>query len=207
VPATAIFPAAVQVNAPVGINIITPPPLDIGAAAVIFTTAVVPEINVICVVGAIVVALAIVGAAAFVALKLLNTRLVPVAAPITGVTNVGVFANTAEPVPVSSVKAVRKFVLLGEAKNVATPVAKPLMPVATGKPVQLVRVPLAGVPSTGVTNVELVNNNALVTCFVVPPWTIGKTSVVAAAVAAGKAVIAMVAMLVVSCVNVKTLTR
>jgi hypothetical protein len=40
----------------------------------------------------------------------------------------------------------------------------------------------------------------------VPPWTIGKTSVAAAAVAMGREVIAMVAMLVVSCVNVKTLT-
>jgi hypothetical protein len=42
--------------------------------------------------------------------------------------------------------------------------------------------------------------------LVVPDCTIGKTSVVAAAVAAGREVIAMVAMLVVSCVNVKTLT-
>jgi len=60
----------------------------------------------------------------------------------------------------------------------------------------LVNVPLCGVPSTGVTKVELVNNSALVTCFVVPPWTIGKTSVVAAEVATGRAEIAMVAMLV-----------
>jgi hypothetical protein len=41
----------------------------------------------------------------------------------------------------------------------------------------------------------------------VPPCTIGKTSVVAAAVAAGSAVIAMVAMLVVSCVNIEPLPR
>ena len=201
-----MFPAAVQVNAPVGINVIVPPPVEIGAAAVIFTTAVVPETNAIGVVGAIVVALAIVGAAALTALKLLSERLVPVAAPIIGVTNVGVVANTAEPVPVSSVKAVRKLVLLGVAKNVAMPVANPLTPVAIGKPVQLVKVPLAGVPSVGVTNVELVNSSALVTCLVVPPCTIGKTSVVAAAVATGRDEIAIVAMLVVSCVNVKTLT-
>ena len=127
------------------------------------TTAVVPEIKVICLVGAIVVALAIVGAAAFVALKLLNTRLVPVAAPITGVVNT--------------------------------------MPVL----VQALMLPLATVPSAGVTSVALVNNNALVTCLVVPDCTIGKTSVTAAAVAAGREVIAMVAMLVVSCVNVESL--
>ena len=205
-PARAIFPAVVHVNMPVGINVIVPPPVEIGAAAVIVTTAVVPEIKTIGVVGAIVVALAIVGAAAVTALKLLNERLVPVAAPRTGVTKVGVFANTAEPVPVSSVNAVRRLALLGVAKNVATLVPKPLTPVATGKPVQLVKVPLAGVPSTGATKVELVNNNALVTCLVVPDCTIGKTSATAAAVATGREVIAMVAMLVVSCVNVKALT-
>lgn len=208
---------------------IVPPPVEIGAAAVIVTTAVVPETKAIRVVGAMVVALAMVGAAALTALKPLNEMLVPVAAPMTGVTSVGVVANTAEPVPVSSVKAVRKLALLGVAKKVAIPVPKPLTPVKTGSPVQLVKVPLVGVPNTGVTitilvlvqalmlplatvpkagvtNVELVNNNALVTCFVVPPWTIGKTSVVAAAVAAGKSDIAMVAMLIISCVNVKPLT-
>ena len=185
---------------------IVPPPVEIGAAAVIFTTAVVPETKTIGVVGAIVVALAMVGAAALTALKPLNERLVPVAAPMTGVTNVGVFANTAEPVPVSSVNAVRKFALDGVVKNVATPVPKLDTPVAIGKPVQLAKLPLAGVPSAGATKVELVNSSALVTCLVVPPWTIGKTSVVAAAVAEGREVIAMVAMLVVSCVNVKALT-
>lgn len=151
-------------------------------------------------------ALAIVGAAALAALKPLNERLVPVAAPMTGVTRVGVVANTAEPVPVSSVKAVRKLALVGVVKKVATPVPKLLTPVAIGKPVQLVKVPLAGVPSAGATNVELVNSCALLSCFVVPPCTIGKTSVMAAAVAAGRAEIAMVAILVVSCVNVKALT-
>ena len=191
---------------PVGINVIAPPPAEIGVAAVIVTIAATPEINTIGVVGVIVAALAIVGAAALTALKLLSTRLVPVAAPITGVTSVGVVANTADPVPVSSVNAERKFALDGDVKNVATLAPKLLMPVATGRPVQLAKTPLAGVPSAGVTNVALVNNSALVTCFVVPPWTIGKTSVVAAAVAAGRDVIAMVAMLVVSCVNVKALT-
>jgi len=201
-----MFPAAVQVNAPVGINVIVPPPVEIGAAAVIFTIAVVPETKTIGVVGAMVVALAIVGAAALTALKPLSERLVPVAAPMTGVANVGDVANTAAPVPVSSVKAARKLALLGVVKNVDIPEPKPLTPVATGKPVQLVKVPLAGVPSTGATSVELVNNSALVTCLVVPDCTIGKTSVTAAAVAAGRDVIAMVAMLIVSCVNVESLT-
>ena len=282
VPATAMFPAVVQVNAAVGNKVIVPPPNEIGVAAVTVSIAAVPEINTMGVVGAMVVALAMVGAAAVTALKLLKRMLVPVAAPSTGVTSVGVVANTAtpvpvssvnaaskfaevkepkdaalptevtmpvklalvvtllavklvavpvmfvptnadgvpnagvtsvgevaktaEPVPVSSVRAVRKLALLGVAKNVATLVPKPLTPVATGKPVQLVNKPLAGVPNAGVTKVELVNNKALVTCFVVPPCTIGKTSVVAAAVATGKAEIAIVAMLIISCKNVKTLT-
>lgn len=95
VPATAMFPAVVQVNAPVGINVIVPPPAEIGAAAVMVTTAVVPETKAIGVVGAMVVALATVGAAVLTALKLLNTRLVPVAAPITGVIKVGVLEKPA----------------------------------------------------------------------------------------------------------------
>ena len=82
----------------------------------------------------------------------------------------------------------------------------PVTPVVKGNPVALVRVPLAGVPNAGVTKVELVNNKAFVTCFVVPPCTMGKTSDVAAAVATGKAEIAIVAMLIISCKNVKTLT-
>jgi hypothetical protein len=246
------LPAVVQVNAPVGIRVIVPPPVEIGTAAVIVTTAVVPEIKVMGAVGAIVVALAIVGAAALTALKPLNERLVPVAAPRTGVIKVGVFEKTNVPAPVSSVTAAAKLALVGVAKNVAMPEPSPLMPVETGSPVQLVKAPLVGVPNTGVTitilvlvqalmsplatvpntgvtitilvlvqalmlplatvpkagatNVELVNSSALVTFFVVPPWTIGKTSVVAAAVAAGKADIAMVAILVISCVNVKPLT-
>ena len=100
-----MLPAAVQVNAPVGINVIVPPPVEIGAAAVMVTTAAVPEINTIGVVGAMVAALAIVGAAALTALKPLNEILVPVAAPRTGVTSVGVVAKTADPVPVSFVSA------------------------------------------------------------------------------------------------------
>ena len=67
VEARAMFPAVVVVNIPVGINVICPPANDIGDGAVIVAIAVVPETNAICVVGAIVVALAIVGAAAPVA--------------------------------------------------------------------------------------------------------------------------------------------
>jgi hypothetical protein len=63
------------------------------------------------------------------------------------------YSNISELSPVSSVIAARRFELLGVAKKVATPVPSPLMPVETGKPVQLVRVPLAGVPSAGVTRV------------------------------------------------------
>ena len=66
--------------------------------------------------------------------------------------------------------------------------------------------PLATVPNAGATIVALVNNSALVTCFVVPPWTIGKTSPTAAAVATGRAEIAIVAMLVVPGKNVKPLS-
>jgi hypothetical protein len=44
----------------------------------------------------------------------------------------------------------------GVAKNVATPVPKPLTPVETGRPVQLVSTPDAGVPRAGVTRVALV---------------------------------------------------
>jgi hypothetical protein len=152
-----------------------------------FTTAVVPEINTIGVVGAIVVALAIVGAAALTALKPLNARLVPVAAPITGAVNTMPLLVQALILPLATVP------------NTGAVNTMPVL-------VQALMLPLATVPNAGATSVALVNSNALVTCLVVPDCTIGKTSVVAAAVAAGREVIAMVAMLVVSCVNVKTLT-
>ena len=45
---------------------------------------------------------------------------VPVAAPIAGVTRVGVLANTKAPVPVSSVTAEIRFADDGVARNVAT---------------------------------------------------------------------------------------
>lgn len=67
--------------------------------------------------------------------------------------NVGEPANTAAPVPVSSVSAAARFALDGVARNVATPVPSPLMPVATGRPVAFVSVTEVGVPRTGVVNV------------------------------------------------------
>ena len=87
---------------------------------------------------------------------LVNVALVGV--PRMGVTNVGDVANTAAPLPVSSVKAAAKFALLGVAKKVATPVPNPETPVLIGKPVALVKVPLVGVPRIGVTRVGLVAN-------------------------------------------------
>ena len=65
----------------------------------------------------------------------------------------GLLAKTFAPVPVSSVSIAARFTLVGVARNVAAPVARPLMPVATGSPVQEARLPLEGVPSTGVTSV------------------------------------------------------
>ncbi len=82
---------------------------------------------------------------------------VPVAAPMIGVTKVGVSANTNAPVPVSSVIAEAKFALDGVAKYVATPVPNPLTPDEIGKPVPLVKVTEVGVPNIGVTKVGLVD--------------------------------------------------
>jgi energy-converting hydrogenase Eha subunit C len=85
---------------------------------------------------------------------LVNVALVGV--PRIGVTKVGLVANTNEPEPVSSETALARFALVGVAKNVATPVPKPETPVLMGKPVVLVKTPLAGVPSAGAVNVGLV---------------------------------------------------
>lgn len=86
---------------------------------------------------------------------------VPVAAPMTGVTKVGVLANTKAPDPVSSVIAVAKLELDGVAKNVATPDPNPLTPVEIGKPVPFVKVTDVGIPKIGVTNVGLVDKTKL----------------------------------------------
>lgn len=100
----------------------------------------------------------------------------------------GAFWNTSAPVPVSSVTAEARFALLGVARNVATPVPSPEIPVATGNPVQFVKVPLAGVPRTGADSVgelnvppktvgELVVGEFNVTEFSVPPLTVGADNV------------------------------
>ena len=81
-----------------------------------------------------------------------STKLVIVA-----VVSVGEVAKTASPDPVSSVNAAAKFADDGVARKVATFVPSPLTPVETGSPVQLVSVPLEGVPRTGVTSVGLVS--------------------------------------------------
>src|SRR6185312_11821649 len=80
-------------------------------------------------------------------------RVPEVGVPNTGVTKVGDVANTAAPLPVSSVIAALRLAELGVARNVETPAANPDTPVEIGNPVQLVKVPLVGVPRTGVTNV------------------------------------------------------
>ena len=85
---------------------------------------------------------------------------VAVAAPMFGVTSVGLVANTSAPEPVSSVTAAARFADVGVARNVDTPVARPLTPVLIGSPVQFVRVPDVGVPSKGVTSVGLVANTS-----------------------------------------------
>jgi hypothetical protein len=64
---------------------------------------------------------------------------------------VGELAKTSAPVPVSSVTAVMRLAEDGVAKKVATPVPKPEIPVATGRPVALVKVAADGVPRLGVT--------------------------------------------------------
>ena len=61
----------------------------------------------------------------------------------------GAVPNTNAPEPVSSVTAASKLAEDGVAKKVATFVPNPLIPVATGKPTQLVNVPETGVPIIG----------------------------------------------------------
>ena len=62
-----MFPAVVQVKAPVGIKVMEPPPCVNKVTGVIVTTAAVPLMKVVGPVGAMVVALAIVDALAVVA--------------------------------------------------------------------------------------------------------------------------------------------
>jgi hypothetical protein len=91
-----------------------------------------------------------------------------VGVPNKGVTNVGEVAKTAEPLPVSSVKAAARFALDGVARKVATPVPKPDTPVAIGRPVAFVKVALVGVPRIGVTRVGEVDKTLLPDPVLVP---------------------------------------
>jgi len=85
---------------------------------------------------------------------------VAAAAPRIGVTSVGEVAKTAEPDPVSSVRAAARFALVGVARKVDTLVPRPDTPVPIGKPVQEVKVPDVGVPRIGVTSVGEVAKTA-----------------------------------------------
>jgi hypothetical protein len=80
--------------------------------------------------------------------------------PRFGVTKTGEVANTAEPVPVSFVRAAKRLALVGVARNVATPVPNPDTPVLIGRPVAFVSTPADGVPIFGVVNTGLVANTA-----------------------------------------------
>ena len=68
---------------------------------------------------------------------------------------VGEAENTSEPVPVSPVTAAARFALVGSPRNAATRLPRPEIPVETGRPVQLVRIPEAGVPNDTPLNVLL----------------------------------------------------
>ena len=81
--------------------------------------------------------------------------------PRLGVVSTGLVENTTLPVPVSSVNADARLELDGVAKNVATPVPNPEIPVATGRPVALVNVAVEGVPRLGVVNTALAENTKL----------------------------------------------
>jgi hypothetical protein len=98
---------------------------------------------------------------------------------------VGPVANTNAPVPVSSDTTVLKLALVGVAKKVATPEPNPLIPVDTGKPVQVVNVPDTGVPNIGATKVLFLHKSSTVICLVTLLCTKGNTSTPAADVALG----------------------
>jgi hypothetical protein len=87
--------------------------------------------------------------------QFVSTPLVGV--PRRGVTRVGLVAKTADPDPVSSVIAALRFPDVGLVRKVETPVPSPVTP-PIGRPVQFVRVPLVGVPSTGETKVGVLAN-------------------------------------------------
>ena len=113
-----------------------------------------------------------------------------VGVPKLGATKTGALANTKEPVPVSSVTAVRKLADEGVPKNVATPAPKPATPEAIGRPVALIKSAWPTTPNVGLDMTGLVNKPVTVTCLVVVPWTNGISSVpVKGVVARGSCVI------------------
>ena len=122
--------------------------------------------------------------AAGVTLPIMPWNDVPVATPKTGVTKVGEVAKTAEPLPVSSVKAAARLAELGVAKNVATFVPRPDTPVLMGKPVAFVNVAKEGTPRLGVTSVGEFDNTTLVVPVLVvtpvPPLATPKVPVMSA---------------------------
>ena len=77
-----------------------------------------------------------------------------------GVVRVGDVPNTSAPVPVSSVSAAARLADEGAPRNSATPAARPDTPVSIGKPVQLVKMPLNGVPRRGARRVGALLNTA-----------------------------------------------
>ena len=111
----------------------------------------------------------------------LRTRLVPVAAPMTGVTMTMLVLVQLLMLPLVTVPSVGP----DKAGVLNT------MPVL----VQALMLPLATVPSAGVTNAGLVNSWVFVSLFVVPPCTIGIMSEDAAADAAGRLEMATVVII------------
>jgi hypothetical protein len=98
VDARAMLPVALVVQFPVGINVICPPADDIGLGAVMLVIKVVPDTNVIDFVGAMVEALAMVGALAAPAIRPPITVLPPMPTP-PATCSAPVVVDTAEFVP------------------------------------------------------------------------------------------------------------
>jgi len=92
-------------------------------------------------------------------LEIVGAVFVSIRLVIVAVVSVGDVAKTASPLPVSSVRHEARFAEDGVARKVPTFVPSPLTPVDIGSPVQLVSVPLEGVPRTGVTKVGEVSES------------------------------------------------
>jgi len=88
--------------------------------------------------------------------------------PRSGVTSVGLVANTSEPLPVSSVTAERRLADDGVASHVPTPAPRPVR-LEAGKFVQFDRLPEVGVPRIGDTSVGLFDSTMLPEPVVVLP--------------------------------------